>query len=116
MLLVASIACAPRGPVIDTGAKPPGVGGTISGTVRGPAGSTPLSGRKVTATNIASGATFDTSTAVNGGYTMKVPVGKYRLDVELRTGEVLDKRPDDLEINTSDIDAQRNFVITVRPG
>lgn len=116
LLLFVSVACVPRGPVIDTGPKPAGVGGTISGMVRGPGTSNPLSGRKVTAVDIVGGARFDTSTAANGGYTMKVPVGKYRLEVELRAGETIATRPDDLEINVSDLDAGRDFVITVRPG
>ena len=29
------------------------------------------------------GATFEASTAVSGGYTMKVPMGRYRLQVDL---------------------------------
>jgi hypothetical protein len=109
--------CMPRGPIIDTGSKPANVGGTISGTVRASGGTVSLSGRRVTATNLATGERFEASTAVNGGYTMKVPIGKYRLEVELRQGESLTETPADTEINTSDMDADRDFIITVRsPG
>jgi hypothetical protein len=114
LLLCVSAACMPRGPVLNTGSKTAGVGGTISGTVRGEGASNPLSGRKVTAIDLVSGARFDTTTASGGGYTMQVPVGKYRLEVELRAGETIATRPDDLQIDVSDVDSGRDFVITVR--
>jgi hypothetical protein len=114
ILAGALAACAPRGP-LATGEKLPAVAGTISGTVREAGSNAPLSARRVTAVEVASGAKFDTSTASNGGYTMKVPVGKYHLQVELRSGESIVEAPADLEINTSDLDAGRNFTITVKP-
>jgi Carboxypeptidase regulatory-like domain len=114
ILVMLSLACMPRGPVIG-GSKSPDVGGTIAGTVR-TSGSSFLTGRRVTATDVASGAKFETSTAANGGYTMKVPRGKYRLEVELRPGEVLEEQPAETEINASDLDPRRNFVITVKSG
>jgi hypothetical protein len=115
-LVVASAvlaACASHGTVISTGDNQ-NVGGTISGIVRSASGDTPLPGRKVTIVNVESGEKLETSTATNGGYTIKVPRGHYRLDVELRAGEALSRRPDDVHITTSDMDAGRNFVITVK--
>ena len=113
---VLTLACAPRGPIIDTGPKPVGVGGTISGIVRTEGGGAVLSGRTVTAINVDTGARFEASTATNGGYTMKVPVGKYRLEVELRAGESLSEQPAITEVGASDLDADRNFVVTVKTG
>ena len=85
-----STACVTHGrAVIDPTSNVEGVGGTIAGAVRASGDTSPLSGRTVTATNEQSGATFAASTAINGGYTVKVPAGKYRLDVELRAGESL---------------------------
>jgi hypothetical protein len=107
--------CAPRGPILDTGSKPPGVGGTISGLVRGPGDAGGLSGRRVTAVNVDTGERFEGTTAVNGGYTIQVPVGKYRLEVELRSGESLTEQPEVTSINASDMDASRNFTITRQP-
>ena len=104
-------ACMPRGPVIDAGSKPTGVGGTIAGIVRTAAGSAPLAGRKVTAIDVVGGARYEASTATNGGYTIKVPTGKYRLEVELRAGEAVAEQPEETEIQTSDLDADRDFVI-----
>jgi hypothetical protein len=113
VVLLAGGACAPRGPVIDTGARPAGVGGTIAGRVNSGDGSTPVPSRKVTAINTASGARFEVSTAANGGYTLKVPAGTYRLEVELRSGETVATQPDATEVNVGDLDPDRNFVLTV---
>ena len=114
LVALLAAACAPRGPVVDTGAKPPDVGGTIAGTVRADAGAVSLAGRKVTAINEATGARFEVSTGTDGGYTIKVPRGTYRLDVELRAGETLTTRPDPTEVNVGDLDPGRNFVVTAR--
>ena len=115
-VLVAVAACAARGPVLDTGSKPVGVGGTIAGIVRVAGSGQPLSGRKVTAIDVASGARFEVSTATNGGYTIKVPTGKYRHELELRAGETLTEQPAVTDINASDLDADRDFVVTVKPS
>ena len=106
--------CMPRGPIVDTGSKPANVTGTISGTVRAASGTMSLAGRKVTVIDLSSGQRFETSTAANGGYTIKVPVGKYKLEVELREGESLAEQPGETEISASDLDADRDFIIVVR--
>jgi uncharacterized protein YfaS (alpha-2-macroglobulin family) len=73
-----------------------------------------LSSRKVTVTNTATGQTFETTTGVNGGYTVKVPdTGRYRIEVELRENEVVAKAPDETDINNGDLDPGRDFEITV---
>jgi hypothetical protein len=73
-------------------------------------------GRKVTAAEATTGARYDTTTATNGGYTVQVPEGTYRIEVELRPGETLVKQPEPTHVNNSDLDPGRNFVITVKPG
>ena len=112
--LLAAMAAACRGPVITTD---PGlnVGGTIAGIVRATDGSVPLVTRKVTAIHATSGARFETTTGVNGGYTIKVPQeGRYRIEVELRDGEVIAKQPGETDVNHGDLDPGRDFEITVR--
>lgn len=111
-VLCLAVGCAPRGPVLDTGPFPEGVGGTIAGSVTA-SEATPIAGRRVTATNEATKARFETTTAVNGGYSMQVPSGTYRLDVELRPGETLSTRPDVTDVGVGDIDSARDFVVTV---
>jgi len=113
-LLACCAACHP-GPVFNTGADVP-AGGTIAGIVSATAGTAALSGRKVTAIETTTGARYDTTTGINGGYTIKVPVGVYRLEVELRTGETIEKAPGETRVKKSDLDAGRNFVVTVKHG
>ena len=114
VLALTLTACnAAHGPVLDRGTKPVNVNGTISGIVR-LAGGGVAEGRKVTAINVTTGERTDSSTATNGGYTMKLPAGKYRLEVELRNGERVTEQPADTEITASDLDAGRNFIIGPR--
>ena len=113
-VLALAVGCAPRGPVVDTGTRPEGVGGTIAGSVTATGETAPLSGRKVTAINEGTSARFETSTGASGGYSMKVPAGTYRLEVELRAGETLATRPDATDVGVGDIDSARDFVVTRR--
>jgi hypothetical protein len=108
--LAASVACHP-GPVVNT--NPTAAGGTIAGIVT-TNGNAPVTNRKVTAVNTATGARHEATTGANGGYTIQVPEGSYRLELELRPGETIAKDPGEIRINRSDLDAQRNFVIAVR--
>ncbi len=109
-LLAAVIGCHP-GAIVDTSPKPPGVGGTIAGTVTAANGAVALSGRTVTAIDDATGARIVASTTSNGGYSMKVPPGKYRLELELRPGETLESGPAATDVNIGDLDPRRDFVI-----
>jgi Carboxypeptidase regulatory-like domain len=109
--LLTSVACHP-GPVINPGPNQTAVGGTIAGIVSTSA-KDPIPGRKVTAINTQTGTRFDATTGVNGGYTIKVPEGTYRLEVELRPGEVVATQPGETHVNRSDLDPQRHFVITL---
>jgi hypothetical protein len=108
-----SAACHP-GPIIDT-TPPPSVGGTIAGIVTTTDPAVAVPGRKVSVVDATSGARFDATTATNGGYTIKVPEGTYRIEIELRPGESLAKRPDQTHINNGDLDPHRDFVITAAP-
>ena len=112
VVLLMSLGCGPRGPILGA-TKPPGVGGTIAGIVKTADGSSALSARQVTAINAETGARFEASTASNGGYTIQVPKGKYRLEVELRAGETLASEPGSTDINVGDLDARRDFEVTV---
>ena len=67
-------------PVVDRGEKPPTQDGTIAGHVR-TEGSAALVGRVVRAVGVDSNQKFEVSTNVAGTYTLKVPPGRYRLEV-----------------------------------
>jgi Carboxypeptidase regulatory-like domain len=113
LVSVLTVACHP-GPVINAGAKQPSVGGTIAGIVSTADASVAVPGRKVTAIETTNGSRYDTTTATNGGYTIRVPEGTYRIEIELRAGEALAKQPDTTRINNSDLDSGRDFVITAK--
>jgi hypothetical protein len=106
--VLAAGACHP-GPIINTGGND--VGGTIAGIVS-TVGKAAVPTRKVTATNTATGEKFEATTGPNGGYTIKVPQGTYHLEVELHDGEKVTKHPADTKIQKSDLDPQRDFVIS----
>jgi hypothetical protein len=110
-LILLSLACHPNRPVVDPGARPD-VDGTISGTVTSSA--VPVGGRKVTAINTGTGARVEASTTSTGGYTMRVPAGTYRLEMELRAGETLATAPEVTEVDPGDLDAGRDFTLAIR--
>jgi len=111
LVVVLSSGCAARhGRPVVGGSVVPNPSGTISGTVTNSAG-TPLEGRRVTAISVATEQHYDVTTAKNGGYTIKVPPGRYRLEVELRGGDQLAQQPEQTNVNVGDLDAQMNFVI-----
>ena len=117
-LLVAVTALALGGcrtgvPVVDRGEKPVSQAGTIAGHVRS-SGDAAVVSRVVRAVSIATGEKFETTTNNAGTYTLKVPPGRYRLEVELREGERLTKQPGETQINPSDLDPDRDFVVDVR--
>ena len=113
LFLTSSVACHPGQPLAG-GAKQSSPG-TISGTVTTSDRSVPVPDRKVTLTEITSQTHFETTTAANGGYTIQVPQGTYRIDLELRPGEPLQKRPADTHVNNSDLDPGRDFIVSVKP-
>src|SRR6188508_883563 len=108
--LISTVACHP-GPIV--GGKSVSAGGTIAGVVSAADSAVAVPGRTVTAIDVRTGSRHTATTAANGGYTIKVPEGTYRLEIELRSGEKLAKKPSETKINKGDLDAQRNFVIAV---
>jgi hypothetical protein len=114
LLTCVCAACHP-GPVIGAGPKPPSVGGTIAGMVSTDTNEA-VAGRKVAAIDVATGTRYDATTGPNGGYTIKIPEGTYRLEIELRPGETLAKQPGETRVHKSDLDPRRNFVIALRPA
>jgi hypothetical protein len=112
VLLLGSVAACRQGvPVIDTSPPPPQTDGTISGTVRGPGESSAITGRTVTVINVATGERQTTTTNNAGGFTFKVKPGRYQVELSLRDGEALVKRPSIINVNKSDVDAHADFVI-----
>ena len=112
LLALGSTGCRTGIPIVDRGEKPPTQDGTIAGHVRTDSDAAVVT-RVVRAVAVSTGQKFETTTNSAGTYTLKVPPGRYRLEVELRGGERLSKEPGETQINASDLDPGRNFVITV---
>jgi len=108
-ILLGAAGCHP-GPVVHSSPNMD-VGGTIAGIVSTTSNSA-VPDRKVTAIDTVKGARFEATTGVNGGYTIKVPRGTYRLELQLLEGERVTKQPGDTKIDNSDLDPKRYFVIT----
>jgi hypothetical protein len=100
--------------VADTGPKPPTADGTLSGQLQTPGNGAPVVGRTVTAINNADGKRYQVTTNNTGGFTIKVPPGRYRIEVEQHSGELVSGAPTDQHVGESDVDSQ--LVITVGPS
>jgi hypothetical protein len=111
LTLLTISACRQGIPVIDPRAGPTVADGTISGTVRGAAGTSAVEGRTVAVVNVETGVRASTMTNNAGGFTFKVKPGKYRVELMLLEGETLVKRPGVISVNRSDVDAHADFVI-----
>ncbi len=111
LALLSISACRQGVPVLDPGPRPAEAAGTISGTVRGPAGSAAMEGRVVEVVNIETGARQSVTTSNTGGFTVKVSPGKYRVELRLLDGETLVKQPGVITVNRSDVDAHADFVL-----
>lgn len=111
LALLSITACRQGVPVFDPGSKPDQAWGTISGTVRGPSGTSAIEGRTVEVINVATGAREKGVTSNTGGFTFKVAPGKYRVEVTLLEGEKLLKQPGEISVNRSDVDAHADFIV-----
>jgi hypothetical protein len=111
LALLTVSACRQGVPIIDTAPRPAEASGTISGTVRGPEGTSPIEGRIVEAINVTTGEREQAVTNSAGGFTFKLKPGKYRVQVNLREGEAIVKQPGILSLNRSDVDAHADFII-----
>ena len=106
-------ACRPGVPVIDTAPRPLEPNGTISGSVRGPEGTSAIEGRVVEVINVETGERNRETTSSTGGFTFKLKPGKYRVEVALLEGESYIKQPGEINLNKSDVDTHADFVIGV---
>lgn len=112
LLTLLSVTACRRGvPIIDTAPRPTQADGTISGTVRGPEGTSSLEGRLVEVVNVDTGERQSVTTNAAGGFSFKLKPGKYRVNLPLREGESLVRQPGVIDLNRSDVDAHADFVV-----
>ena len=111
VVLLSLAACRRGAPVFDPSPRPTQADGTISGTVRGPEGTSAIEGRDVTVVNVDTGVRDQVKTNNAGGFTFKVKPGKYRVELALLSGETLVKQPGVINVNRSDVDAHADFIV-----
>lgn len=109
--LAAATGCRSGQPIYDATPKDMQTPGTIAGIVSAGEGGEPLVGRRVHAIDLSEGRRYSATTSVTGGFSIPVPPGKYRLEVELRDGERVLRSPGTIDINKSDLDANLEVVI-----
>ena len=110
LLLMAVSACRMWQPVGVSGSGNMTTPGTIGGIVS-TIGGERLAGREVRAVPVAGTGKYSAVTNVTGGFTIKVPPGEYRLEVDLREGEKVVRSPGVIRINKSDLDANLEIVV-----
>ena len=71
-------------------------------------------GFRVVAVEAKTGQRYAAQTGITGGYSIKVPPGHYRLELELQEGETIVKEPGDIDINAGDLDPNMDVVVRVR--
>lgn len=108
--LLAGLACRTGRPLLDSSRDNENAPGTIAGIVS-VIGGEPLPGRRVHAVHLGTSQRYSAVTNVNGGFSIVVPPGKYRLELVLLEGEKVVREPGEIDINESDLDA--NLVIVV---
>lgn len=113
-LALALAACRTGVPAMDANGGPPVVRGTITGTVSGPEGKTPVAGRRIHAINLDTGARASAVTSTTGGYTFKLPPGRYRVEVDLFAGETLTEGEGEFTLSESELQHDVDLRIGVR--
>lgn len=109
--LAAAGGCRTGQPIYDSTPEDQQTPGTIAGIVRAGEGGEPVVGRKIEAVGLSGGRRYSATTSVTGGFSIPVPPGKYRLELDLGDGERVLRSPGTIDINESDLDANLEVVI-----
>lgn len=85
--------------------------GTISGTIRGPEGTTAVEGRVVDVIDVTTNRRQRLTTDQNGGFSVTLDPGDYRVVLTLLDGEAIVRQPGVIHVDRSDVDTDADFVI-----
>jgi hypothetical protein len=98
LLTIVAVGCGPGTREIDS--RPVAFdASTITGTVRGSEGHSPVDGRAIEVVNIESGERLLANTDTSGTFSFRVKPGKYRLVLPLRDGESLVRAPGIIQLD-----------------
>ena len=110
IVLSAAWGCRQPPPVLET-TPTAQVRGVISGRILGPERSTLLDGRVIELVNLTTLERQRVSTNQSGSYAFQVQPGDYRVELTLRDGEALVRKPGVIHVDRSDVDGDADFVI-----
>jgi len=110
LVLLVGAACRSGQPLLVSSSGDQTTPGTIGGIVSAVGGER-LGGRGVHAVQVGTSQRFSATTNVTGGFSIKVPPGEYRLEVDLRAGEKVVRDPGVVHIHKSDLDANLEIVV-----
>ena len=110
LALLAGPACRSGQPLLVSAMGDKTTPGTIGGFVSAVGGDR-LAGRGVHAVHVVTSQKYSAVTNVTGGFSIKVPPGEYRLELDLREGEKIVRQPGIIHINKSDLDANLEIVV-----
>jgi hypothetical protein len=85
--------------------------GTISGTIRGPEGTTAVEGRIVDLIDMTTNRRQRVTTDEHGGFSVSLDPGDYRVVLTLLDGEAIIREPGVIHVDRSDVDTNADFVI-----
>jgi hypothetical protein len=85
--------------------------GTVTGMVLAADSKLPLGDRIVEAVDVAAQTRHTALTTSAGGYTLKLPPGRYRFDVRLEPGEVVAKHPSEMIVEVGEIETRADFAV-----
>jgi RNase P/RNase MRP subunit p29 len=111
VVLLGAGGCGRAVPDVEAATKSAEARGTISGTVRASEAGMRVAGRTVEIVNLATGERRTAITSDTGGFAFELPAGEYRLDLALRDGEMLVKRPDVVVLDKGDRDSHVELVM-----
>jgi hypothetical protein len=111
MAATLALGCRTGQPVYDRSPENQQTPGTIAGILYAGVGGDPVAGRGIHAVALEGGRRYSATSSVTGGFSIPVPPGKYRLEVDLREGERIVRSPGTIDINESDLDANLEVVI-----
>ena len=85
--------------------------GTITGTIRGPEGTTAVDGRIVDVIDLTTNRRRRVTTDHQGSFSVALDPGDYRVVLTLREGEAIVREPGVIHVDRSAVDADADFVI-----
>lgn len=111
LTLFAAAGCGQRLPPVDAIPAAAPVQGIVSGTIRGPEGTTPINGRVLEVINVDTNQRRRVRTNHAGGFSVSLDPGDYRVELTLHEGEAIVRQPGVIHVDRSDVEADADFVI-----